>query len=135
MKYEKSCGCVVLRVIDNNKKILIIRQNDGNWYIPKGHVEGDESEEETAIREVREETGIHIKIVPGFRNVINYMPVDNVSKDVVFFIGKYVSGTEKIQEEELLELKWCTYDEAVELLTYKQNKEVLENAKNYIDKI
>lgn len=135
MKYEKSCGCVVVRVIDNNKKILIIRQNDGNWYIPKGHVEGSESEEETAIREVREETGIHIKIVPGFRNVINYMPADNISKDVVFFIGKYVSGTEKIQEEELLELKWCTYDEAVELLTYKQNKEVLENAKNYIDKI
>lgn len=135
MKYEKSCGCIVVRLIDNKKKILIIRQNDGNWYIPKGHVEGSESEEETAIREVKEETGIDIKIVPGFRNVINYTPADNVSKDVVFFIGKYISGTEKIQEEELLELKWCTYDEAVNLLTYNQNKAVLENAKKYIEKI
>lgn len=135
MKYEKSCGCVVIKDMNYKKKILLVRQIDGNWYLPKGHVEKNETEKETAIREVKEETGVDVKIVTDFRKVITYMVGEDISKDVVFFIAKYIGGNDKKQEEEILEIKWCTYEEAKEMLTYKQNVEVLKEAKKIIESI
>ena len=52
MDFEKSCGAVIYRKIDENLEFLSIsHRNDGHWGFPKGHVEKNESEEETAIRE------------------------------------------------------------------------------------
>ena len=59
MKQEKSCGCIVL----DKRTVLLIKHNSGHWDFPKGHVEGEESEVETAIREVKEETGLDIEAV------------------------------------------------------------------------
>ena len=53
---EKSCGAILIDHQDDQIKTLIVRQNAGHWGFPKGHVEGDETEFETAFREVREET-------------------------------------------------------------------------------
>ena len=52
---EKSCGCIII----NKNKVLLIKQTKGHWGFPKGHVEKDETEIETAIREVKEETNIN----------------------------------------------------------------------------
>ena len=54
---EKSCGCIII----NKNKVLLIKQTKGHWGFPKGHVEKDETEIETAIREVKEETGLDVK--------------------------------------------------------------------------
>ena len=62
VKKEKSCGAIVYRYLGTDLYILMIQMNLGHWSFPKGHVEGNESELETAIREVKEETNIDILI-------------------------------------------------------------------------
>ena len=56
MKHEKSCGCIIIE----DKKVLLIKQTNGIWGFPKGHVEKNETELQTAEREVKEETGLDI---------------------------------------------------------------------------
>ena len=58
MKFEKCCGCIIL----NEGKLLLVKHNVGHWGFPKGHMEKDEIEIQTAIREVKEETNVDVKI-------------------------------------------------------------------------
>ena len=60
MRKEKSCGALVVRRGKNETEILLIKHNGGHWAFPKGHVEAGESEEQTALREVQEETGLTV---------------------------------------------------------------------------
>ena len=57
-KKEKACGCIIIE----DGKVLLIKQHQGFWGFPKGHVEDGETEEETAAREVKEETNIDVEI-------------------------------------------------------------------------
>ena len=123
-KKEKSCGVVVF---DNNK-VLLVLHNNGHWGMPKGHVEENETEEETAIREVLEETNVNTKIIPGFRKVITYSPRENTMKDVVYFIGEPTNTDTKPQEVEVSESKFINVEEAKDLITYKEDKSVFEDA-------
>ena len=67
MLHEKSCGAIVYRKYHGNTEILLIKHiNSGHWSFPKGHVEGDETEEETAKREIMEETGIDVNLDTTF---------------------------------------------------------------------
>ena len=75
MKQEKSCGAVVTRKVGNGIEILLIRhKNGGHWAFPKGHVERDETETETALREIWEETGLKVQLDTGFRRVVTFFP-------------------------------------------------------------
>ena len=61
MKYEKSCGAIIFYRNRRNTKILLVKNNNGRyWSFPKGHIEQGENEEETAIREIKEETGLEL---------------------------------------------------------------------------
>lgn len=91
-KHEKSCGVVVFKQEKGKDYVLLVHHNLGHWGIPKGHVEDQETEEETAKREVLEETGINTSIIEGFRESIIYSPKENVLKEVVFFIGKAINN-------------------------------------------
>ncbi len=101
MKKEKSCGAVVIKEEQDGLKFLIIKQHDEYWHFPKGHVEKGETEEQTAIREIKEETNIDVEIDTNFRKVITYSPKEGVIKDVVFFIGKAISYDLIIDPSEL----------------------------------
>ena len=86
MDFEKSCGAVIYRRIDNNLEFLIIsHRNDGHWGFPKGHVEKSESEEQTAVRECAEETGLKITLISGFRVSVEYSLKQDTEKTVVYF--------------------------------------------------
>ena len=124
MKKEKSCGIVVF---DNNK-VLIIHHNNGHYGFPKGHVEENETEYETAIREVKEETNCDAKIIDGFRSVITYSPRENVMKDVVFFVGEPLTNTLKPQEEEVSEAVFVDMYDALNIVTYQEETDVLKKA-------
>lgn len=125
MKREKSCGCII---IDNNS-VLLVKHNAGHWDFPKGHVENNETEEQTALREVKEETNIDVEIIPGYRYIIEYSPKEDVLKQVVFFIAKKISSEIKAQESEISEIKWLKIDEAVEQITHNDSKELLKKVK------
>lgn len=133
-KREKSCGAVIFKNINNKLHVLLIHHNLGHWGIPKGHVEGNENEIETAKREVLEETGIETEVIPGFREAITYSPKKNVLKDVIFFIGKSMSDNLSPQLEEVQEVGFIPVDRALEVITYAEEKDILEKAINYIEK-
>lgn len=130
MKKEKSCGIVVF----NNQKVLVIHQNIGHWGLPKGHVEIGETEEETAIREVLEETSIKANIIPGFRKMITYQVRENIIKDVVYFVGTTDNINTINQESEVSEVRWMNFNDALSIITYQDDKKVLEEAISFYNK-
>lgn len=132
MLMEKSCGAVVFKVINNEIYYLVEKMVKGHYSICKGHVEAKESEEETALREIREETSINVLLDTRFREVIRYSPKKGVLKDVVFFVAKYLNGNETPQVEEVEEILWLTKDEAINKITFDSDKEVLLKAHEYI---
>lgn len=121
MKYEKSCGAIVV----DDGKVLLVKHNAGHWDFPKGHVEEGETEFETAIREVKEETNIDIKIEKENRYITKYSPKENVMKTVIYFIGEKVGGEDKPQIEEVSDVEWIDVNNAVERITHQRSKEIM----------
>ena len=129
-KREKSCGAVVY----NPKKhsFLIIKMLNGNWGFPKGHTEDQETDIQTAIREVTEETGINIEILDGFKKSIKYIPFPEVLKKVIFFIGITEEEKVTIDRDEIEDYMWCSYEEALKMITYKLQRDVMESSLQFI---
>ena len=121
MKKEKACGTII---IDNNK-VLLIRQKQGFYGFPKGHVEGNETEVETAIRETKEETNLDVVVDESKRFEISYIVNDNIDKNVVYFLAKLTGENNIIaQEEEINEVLWVDIDKAEDILTFDNLKEL-----------
>ena len=132
MKREKSCGALVYRVENDELMLLLLRhRHGGHWSFPKGHVEGDETEVQTALREVLEETSLHVTLQPSFRHTVEYFPKPGVKKLVVYFLGEASPDEEAIkQEEEIGELRWVRLDEAFDLVSFKNDRDLLTMARN-----
>ena len=130
MKYEKSCGAII---VNDKLEVLLLKHNAGHWAFPKGHVEGSETEEETALREAKEETNLTIKLDTKFRATSKYSPVEGVEKEVIYFMGYDVKGNEKVQLEEVSQIKWKQIDDAIEFVTFANDKEILKKAKKYLE--
>lgn len=121
MKKEKACGTII---IDNNK-VLLIRQKQGFYGFPKGHVEGNETEVETAIRETKEETNLDVVVDESKRFEISYIVNDNIDKNVVYFLAKLTVENKVVaQEEEINEVIWVDIDKAGDILTFDNLKEL-----------
>ena len=125
MKKEKSCGCIIIE----NNKVLLIQQLQGHWGFPKGHVEEGETEKQTAIREVKEETNLDVEIVGENRYSESYVIGKTIKKEVVYFVAKKIGSEIKPQEEEINEIKWATYEEALDQITYDNSRNILKQAK------
>lgn len=120
MKFEKSCGCIIIE----NSKVLLIKQIKGIWGFPKGHVEKDETELETAIREVKEETNIDVEVQEDKRYTMNYKTDKGADKEVVLFLAKKIGGDIKPQESEVSVIEWLDFDEAIKKISYENTKEL-----------
>ena len=132
MKQEKSCGAVVYRLQYEQLYFLIEHMKLGHISIPKGHVEGNETEEETAIREIREETNLDVRLDTVFRHDVNYSPYEGVQKHVVFFAAEALTLDLKNQECEVSSLEWLPFEQAYNAVTYETDKEVLFHALAYL---
>ncbi|MBQ3078368.1 MAG: NUDIX domain-containing protein [Clostridia bacterium] len=87
--YQKSCGAVVIRTVGGRKEyLLLLQKGSKTWSFPKGHMEMGEKEEETAVREVFEETGLIVKPEKEFRHVLEYALNGGIQKTVVLFLCK-----------------------------------------------
>jgi len=122
MKREKSCGCIV---INDKNKVLLIHHNAGHWDFPKGHMEEGETEIQTAIREVKEETNIDVEVNEKYRYTTKYSPKEDVIKEVVYFLAKNINNNKEAQLEEVSDVQWFEFEEAIEKITYDNSREIL----------
>lgn len=153
MPREKSAGVIIFRREEGNIYYLLlhypaINRKGGHWEFAKGHVEGNESEEETAKREASEETGINdLNIIPGFKKYIKYFFKQGkdiktrqnkkpswIFKLVIFFIGETKIKDINLSPEHI-GYEWLPYQEAYQKITYKNSKELLKKADEFIKTI
>lgn len=132
-KYEKSCGVIV---VNDNNQILLVKHNLGHYGFPKGHMEKGESEIETAIREVKEETNIDVSIYEDKRYIINYDTNYNTNKDVIYFLGYPKNQNTIPQEKEISEALWIDIDEVSNYLEFPNiislwNNTIIKEIKKY----
>ena len=130
MLHEKSCGAIVYRRFHGNVEILLIKHvNSGHWSFPKGHVEGDETELETARREIKEETGLDVILDQTFRETVSYSPRRDTQKIVVYFLALARNYDFVPQEEEIAEIRWVDIVRATRMLTYENDKTIVNKAR------
>ena len=129
MRKEKSCGAIVFYLKENKEQILLIKHsNSGHWSFPKGHVEAGETEVETAVREIMEETGVNADIDTRFRTVVTYSPKKDVLKDVIYFFATTDNDATEKQESEVSEIMWVDIDKALNSVSYRNDKELITKA-------
>ena len=131
--YEKSCGAIVFYRAPDEVKVLLVKNKNGRyWSFPKGHVELGENERQTAMREIKEETDLDVKIHPGFRETSDYCPFGKVRKRVVFFLAEAYSDKVHIQESEIDYFIWVSFQQAREMCCYENDLRVIDKAERYL---
>ena len=130
---DKSCGVVLF----NSGKVLLLRHSSissrggGHWDFPKGHIDDGETEIQTALRELEEETGIaHAEVIDGFRDTITYTfsgGQEQIGKEVVFFLATTKESKVTLSHEHI-DYCWLDFDSAFSCLTYDNARQVLRNA-------
>ena len=134
-RLEKSCGAVVYRMHEGKRLYLILHYDEGHWDLPKGHVEAGETEEQTARREIAEESGItQLEFAPDFRHVITYKFKRKgklIPKDVVYFLAK-TEETEVRLSDEHTDFEWLEYEHARRRLTYSNTKNLVILAERHL---
>jgi len=134
---EKSCGAVIYLNKDSEVLYLLLHYEAGHWDFVKGNVEPNEAEKETVVRELREETGItEAKFIEGFKHRIEYYyrrQGDTVHKEVIFYLMETQTETVKISFEHI-GFTWLNYKQAMEKLTFKNARELLKKANDFLQK-
>lgn len=137
MPKEQSAGIVVFNKKGSEIRYLLLHYQPGHWDFPKGHIEGRETEKETAIRETKEETGLEdIKIISGFREDIKYYfraEGRTIFKTVAFFLAE-TNSEEIIISPEHIGYKWLAFESALKQLSFKNAKNILKKADEFIKK-
>jgi 8-oxo-dGTP pyrophosphatase MutT (NUDIX family) len=136
MPKEISSGAVIFKR-DGEIKYLLLHYESGHWDFPRGGIEAGESEEETAVRETKEETGISDLIfLPGFREKIFWFykkEGKTIYKEAIFRLAETKTADVKISFEHI-GFEWLPYKEALEQLTYDNSKKILEKARDFLGK-
>lgn len=134
MEYETSCGAVVFTRRGDEILYVIIRSIEGIYGFPKGHMEGDETPEETAMREIFEEVGLRPRLLPGFRTEEEHaLPrKPGVMKRVIYFVAEYADQEIVYQPEELVGAQLLPYEQARALFSYENTKKILDEAQAFI---
>ena len=128
-----SAGGVAFRKNGNSTEIVLIQtSSEGRWQLPKGLVDPGESNEDAAVREVREEAGVKCEIVSEL-DTINYWYVERhgkaperIHKTVHFFLMRYINGDVADHDDEVTEARWVAVDDALGMLAFKTEMSVVE---------
>lgn len=139
---QESAGGVVYRRQNGQIDIIIVAVGDGEqrWQLPKGLVERDEAAETTALREVREETGVAATMV-GPIDTIEYWYFSKTRnnkrirfhKFVHFYLFRYQTGSTEDHDQEVREARWVEIEEAQRMLAFANEKEIVKGAREQIE--
>ncbi|SRR6266487_3467573 len=135
-----SAGGVAFRWKDSDLEMAVVSVKPSlRWQLPKGIVDSGESPKETAVREVREEAGVETDLLSlietieyWYRSVRNGKPI-RYHKFVHFYLLEYRSGDVSYHDHEIEEARWVRFDEAVEMLEFKSEREVVTKARELIE--
>lgn len=131
--YEKSCGAIIFEIKNNQRYFLLVKNKNGkNWGFPKGHIEVGETEEQTAIREIKEETNLDVTILNGFRKKSFYRPFGKTRKKVVIFLAKSSGNQIKIQNSEIEAYKWLKEADVFKCLRFPNDLCMFESAIKFL---
>jgi len=143
MPVERSAGAIIFRKENNKIYYLLLHYPRGArkphpyWDFPKGHIEKGEKLEETAKREVEEETGNKdVKFTEGFKEWIKYFfraEGKTIFKIVTFFLAETKTKEVKISQEHI-GYKWLSYEQSLKQLTFKNAKQILKKANNFLSR-
>ena len=133
-KMEKSCGTIPYTIKGKEIYYLLIKtKNNGYCGFPKGHVENNESELETASRETFEETSIRVVINQEFRYEIAYKINNGINKTVVYYLASFQDQSPKRNSNfEDFEYLLLPFDNARHALTFESTKKMLENVNEFL---
>jgi len=126
-----AAGGVVLRDSGEGLEVVIAgRESDRTWVFPKGTPDPGETVEETAIREVREESGLDVEIIRPIGSIDYWfaVPGERVHKIVHFFLMRAHGGDVSRHDHEYDDVRWVPVTEARRMLTYDTYREMLERA-------
>ena len=134
MNREKSCGAVVFTRRNGKPEFLILREVGGRYSLPKGHVEGCETEIETARREIFEETGLRPAFLEGFRREEEYDLAEKpgTRKTVVYFLAEYGNGPVTPRPGEITDARLLPCGQAAALLRHEGTRRILREAYEFL---
>lgn len=128
---EKSAGAVVFYRGAQIEYLLLFSTY---WGFPKGHIEPGEDERAAALREVREETGLEVEIIDGFREIDGYSFArhgEPVEKQSVYFVAEAHNRDSRISREHS-DMIWLPFDQALAHLGYEGGKKILRKANEFL---
>ena len=132
---EYSCGAVVFTRDNGNIQYIIVQSKEGFYGFPKGHREGAETEKETALREIREETGLQVALLEGFRTEdCHPFTRDGQTrmKSIVYFLAKYSDQVPFAQETELSSIHLMDYETAMKTFQFESSRRILTEAHQFL---
>ncbi|MBQ8880133.1 MAG: NUDIX domain-containing protein [Clostridia bacterium] len=132
---ERSAGAVVFTRTSDGIKYVIIESINGVKGFPKGHIERGESETQAALREVLEETGLHVSLIEGFRMEDGYtfdFKGEKRKKRVVYFLASFSGEAPTPQPSEIRSIELLNYESALSALKFKGAKTILSRADSFL---
>ncbi|ABL87271.1 NUDIX hydrolase [Pyrobaculum islandicum DSM 4184] len=134
MEYDEVSAGAVVFYRGEEVEYLLLHYPAGHWDFPKGNVEPGETPEQTALREIREETGLEVELIPGFREEVEYVYTRGgrrVRKKVIFFLARAKSKEVKLSWEHT-GYAWLPFDKALARVTYETSRRVLAKAHRHV---
>ena len=134
MHFEISCGAIVYTKREDQYLFVIVQEQSGAYSFPKGHMEGSETEMETAWREIFEETGLRPAFVDGFRETDTYdlKEKPGTRKQVVYFLAESGNDPMTAQMGEIRKIELLPYDQAMERFEWEGTRRVLTAAYRFL---
>ena len=133
--YEKSCGAVMFTEESGEREFILIKNMSGHIGFPKGHMEFGESERQTAVREMYEETGVKTDIIEGFSEAYNYSVNSFVRKTAVYFVAPFKKDMIQMDIKEISEYIIVNFEKGMKTLGYSHDRTVLSKANKFIDSL
>lgn len=133
MVKEYSCGAILFCYDENVRKYVLVQEASGSYGFPKGHKENDETDIETAKREIFEETGIVPEFIPNMKRTIRYKLMNDFEKEVTFFVAKYKDQEFNSTDKTILAIKKFDYKAAKSVLKFNELKNILTEVDYMLD--
>ena len=135
MKHEHSAGAVLYTEKNGELQFVLVVEKSGYCGFPKGHLEGDETEEQAALREILEETNINARLITDFKVTDEYMKAKRTQKRVTYFAAQLEGQTPKNASNEVRSVFMLPYDKAMEKLSFESSREILRKFLEYFNSI